>query len=232
LDPKKNVVLIHGRNGFGKTSFINALKLFFVGTSDLEIRTMRGSRQYTQRDYILGAGAEWEGAFNRRALANKEKECSISVTWEEPLGVVSATRSWTIDGPTSVLENLHISADFPVEAGTLDDAEQRQDFIERRLPPTLVPFFIYDAEQVQRIAESNSEAVLEQIERLLDITAINTADTYVGRVLQKLRRDSNARGEQLRLEELRGHYEVARSTKGQTDAEIEMLEAPKLKSCR
>ncbi len=223
-DPKKNVVLIHGRNGFGKTSFINSLKLFFVGSEDDEIRAVIRGRQYSARDYILGGGAEWEGAFNRRALADKEKECSITVTWRETKGVVVAKRSWTIEGPAAVREHLQIWPGFEVEEGTLEDAEQRQDFVDRRLPRALVPFFIYDAEHVQRIAESNSEAVLEQIERLLDITAINTADTYVGRVLQKLRRESNARQEQLKLESLRGQHEVAVAKRGTVDAEIEAAE--------
>lgn len=223
-DKRKNVVLIHGRNGFGKTSFINALKLFFVGYSDGEIRIVSKGRQYNSREYMLGGGAEWEGAFNRRALAEKEKVCSISVTWREPQGVVVGTRSWTIDGPNSVSERLDIVPEFLVDEDTLDDAEQRQAFLERRLPRALVPFFIYDAEQVQRIAESNSEAGLEQIERLLDITAINTADTYLSKVLLKLRRESDAKGEQFKLEALRGQYDVAIANKGRIESEIDVAE--------
>jgi DNA sulfur modification protein DndD len=223
-DAARNVVLIHGRNGYGKTSFINALKLFFVGYSDSEIRIVSKGRQYNAREYMLGGGAEWEGAFNRRALADKEKICSISVTWTEPQGIVVATRSWTIDGPNSITERLDIVPEFPVDEDALDDAEQRQAFLERRLPRALVPFFIYDAEQVQRIAESNSEAGLEQIERLLDITAINTADIYLSKVLQKLRRESDAKGEQYKLEALRGQYDVSNANKGRIESEIDIAE--------
>lgn len=223
VDPIRKVVLIHGRNGFGKTSFINALKLFFVGSGNEDIRAVSRGRVYSPRDYILGSGAEWEGVFNRRALAAKEAECSISVTWREPQGVVTGTRAWRLDG-TSCIETLHISPDFAVEEETLADAEQRQAFLERRLPCASVPFFIYDAEQIQRIAESNSEAMLEQIELLLDITAINTAESYVAKALQKLRRESDARQEQSALEVLRGKYDLACANKRQIDAEIESSE--------
>lgn len=220
----QNVILIHGRNGFGKTSFINSLILFFVGSSDGELRTVSRGKQYSPREYMLGRGAEWEGVFNRKALAAKEKECSISVTWQEARGQVTATRSWTLDGPSSIVESLMIKPSFVTEEDVLDDAEQRQEFLNRRLPRKLVPLFIYDAEQVQKIAESNSEAVLEQVERLLDITSINTADTYLSRVLQKLRRDSDARHEQFRLEQLRGQYDVERSKRSQVELEIENSE--------
>lgn len=220
----RNVILIHGRNGYGKTSFINSLILFFVGSADGELRTVSRGKQYSPREYMLGRGSEWEGVFNRKALAAKEKECSISVTWEESRGEVTATRSWTLDGPASIVESLVIAPSFLTDEDVLDDAEQRQEFLNRRLPRKLVPLFIYDAEQVQKIAESNSEAVLEQVERLLDITSINTADTYLSRVLQKLRRDSDARHEQYRLEQLRGQYEVERSKRLQVELEIENAE--------
>lgn len=220
----RNVFLIHGRNGFGKTSFINSLILFFVGSGDTELRTVSKGKQYTSREYMLGRGAEWEGVFNRKALAAKEKECSISVTWEEARGTVIATRSWSLEGTSTIVETLVIQPSFVTDEDILDDAEQRQEFLNRRLPRSLVPLFIYDAEQVQKIAESNSEAVLEQVERLLDITSINTADNYLSRVLQKLRRDSNARQEQLRLEQLRGQYEVERSKRSQVELEIDNFE--------
>jgi len=220
----RNVILIHGRNGFGKTSFINSLILFFVGSADGEIRTVTRGKQYSPREYMLGRGAEWEGVFNRKALADKEKECSISVTWEESKGTVTATRAWVLDGPSTISETLTINPSFVTEEDVLDDPEHRQEFLNRRLPRSLVPLFIYDAEQVQKIAESNSEAVLEQVERLLDITSINTADTYLSRVLQKLRRDSDARQEQLRLEQIRGQYDMERAKRSQVDLEIEGLE--------
>jgi DNA sulfur modification protein DndD len=220
----RNVILIHGRNGFGKTSFINSLILFFVGSGDSELRTVSRGKQYSPREYMLGRGAEWEGVFNRKALAAKAKECSISVTWEEPRGTVIATRSWSLEGTSTIVETLVIKPSFVTDEDVLDEAEQRQEFLNRRLPRSLVPLFIYDAEQVQKIAESNSEAVLEQVERLLDITSINTADNYLSRVLQKLRRDSDARQEQLRLEQLRGQYEVERSKRSQIELEIDNFE--------
>ncbi|KPC49590.1 AAA family ATPase [Amantichitinum ursilacus] len=220
----KNVILIHGRNGFGKTSFINSLILFFVGSGDTELRTVSRGKLYSPREYMLGRGAEWEGVFNRKALAAGEAECSISVTWQESKGTVTAVRSWVLDGTSAIVETLSVKPSFATDQDVLDEAEQRQEFLNRRLPRSLVPFFIYDAEQVQKIAESNSEAVLEQVERLLDITSINTADSYLSRVLQKLRRDSDAKQEQLRLEELRGQYEVERSKRSQIELEIDNFE--------
>lgn len=220
VDEDKNVILIHGRNGHGKTSFINSLKLFFLGSDDTEMRNASRGRMYTTREYMLGSGPEWEGAFNRRALADKETSASVAVTWQEKDGVVTATRSWTIDGPNSVTEWLEIDPEYTYEEGAFDEFDLCQAFLDKRLPRSLVPLFIYDAEQVQRIAESNSEAGYEQIVRLLDITSLNTAETFLERVVTKLKRESDASSEQYRYEKLRADFDVANAEKIKIESDL------------
>lgn len=54
-----------------------------------------------------------------------------------------------------------------------------------------MPFFIYDGERVQQIAEANREGQLQQIEQLLDLADIDVVDEYLGRNLTAWRRESN-----------------------------------------
>lgn len=198
----RNVILIHGRNGYGKTSFINSLKLLFLGFDPELTHKVHAGWKLKPHEYLLGTGDNWEGIFNRRARASGERDCSITLRWRETLGAVTVTRRWELDNHTAFREHLDIQPEFAVDDDELNDDEKRQEFLERRLPKALLPFFIYDAEQVQRLAEANEEGLLEQIERLLDITALNTAEEYLNKVLAKFRRSGAARTAQLQLDEL------------------------------
>jgi DNA sulfur modification protein DndD len=56
-DPAHNVVLIHGRNGFGKTSFINSMKLLFLGLHPELTHNVRPPHKLRPEEYLLGSGA-------------------------------------------------------------------------------------------------------------------------------------------------------------------------------
>ena len=91
---ERPLVLISGRNGFGKTSFINSVKLLFLGTSSEMLRnvTVGADIKLRQNTYLLGYGREWRGAFNRRARdeANADNRYGIRIVWEEDQGEVIA----------------------------------------------------------------------------------------------------------------------------------------------
>lgn len=219
-DVARNVVLIHGRNGFGKTSFINAMKLLFLGLHPELTHSVRPNHKMGPEEYLLGGGPEWEGAFNRHAMRDGETTCGIRLRWLEESGFVNVARTWTLDRHRGFTEVLTVEPEFQVEDGELDTAEQKEEFIERRLPKALLPFFIYDAEQVQRIAEANMEGTIEQIERLLDITTTRLAEDTLSRVLKKIRSTGNARNEQIKLDNLRNRLDAQRIQTAQIETEI------------
>lgn len=96
-DDGRNVLLIWGRNGYGKTSFLNSLKLLLTGVSD-ELRwTIHVGREFKRDHYLLGMGDEWIGIFNRQARTAGEKEFGVSLVWREEAGTVSVERSWQVD---------------------------------------------------------------------------------------------------------------------------------------
>jgi DNA sulfur modification protein DndD len=81
-----------------------------------------------------------------------------------------------------------------------------------------VPFFFYDGEQVQQIAEANREGQLRQIERLLDISTIDTLDEYLGRAISKWRQSAQAPEIQADLKQLEGQ-------KQQSEGQLQSLQA-------
>lgn len=217
---ERPLVLISGRNGFGKTSFINSVKLLFLGTSaDMLQRVIDGAK-LRPNSYLLGHGKEWRGIFNRRAreIGEPDTRYGVRIKWREDQGTVAAERYWTLAG-NEVRHHLHIETDFDTDFGRIiDDDESAEEFLERRLPKSVVPFFFYDGEQVQQIAEANREGQLRQIERLLDISTIDTLDEYLGRAISKWRQSAQAPEIQADLKQLEGQ-------KQQSEGQLQSLQA-------
>ncbi|MBK5970037.1 MULTISPECIES: DNA sulfur modification protein DndD [Thiorhodovibrio] len=166
--PGRNICLIMGQNGFGKTSLLNALKLLFTGACNEPLRrAVQRKRMPTVQQYVLGAGDDWWGIMNRRARIDGETRCAVELRWTENGQMVRAERSWTIEGDTW-------QEQLAVQAGEARfDDEAAQEFLDRRLPPDYVDFFFFDGEQIQALAEANRDTQQREMERILGIGAID-----------------------------------------------------------
>lgn len=188
----RNVVLIWGRNGYGKTSFINSLKLALAGVTDDLRAGVHTGRNFKRDHYLLGMADEWMGVFNRQARAAGEKIFGVTLEWIEPAGKVKLERIWTLEGK-SVTERLELTPLFgdkpAVDMDNILEGESRA-FIQERLPELLLPFFIYDAERVQQLAEANREGQMKQVEQLLDLANIDVISAYLGKNLVTWRSES------------------------------------------
>lgn len=193
-----NILLIWGRNGYGKTSFINCLKLALGGVSDDLRSSIYPGRSLKRDHYLLGLADEWIGIFNRRARSSSaQKKFGVRLEWTEASGLVTLEREWVFDGK-KVSERLEITPSFgekpAVDIDAPLDGESRA-FIEQRLPSALLPFFIYDAERVQQLAEANRQGQMQQIEEILDLADIDVIDHYLGNNLTAWRREAKDRNQ-------------------------------------
>lgn len=226
----RNVLLIWGRNGYGKTSFLNGLKLLLTGVSD-ELRGSVHSGRNIKRDhYLLGMGDEWIGIFNRQARAAGEKEFGVTLEWREADGTVVVERRWLLE-KGSVEEILSVKPSF---GDVLEDRNgniegEARAFIQGRLPEAVMPFFIYDGERVQQLAEANREGQMQQIEQLLDLADIDVIDEYLSRNLTNWRRESSDASQHrinaLRYEIQSGEEKLAGVLADQKSLEEEISEA-------
>lgn len=192
-----NVLLIWGRNGYGKTSFINSLKLALAGISDDLRASIHLGRSLKRDHYILGAANEWSGIFNRKSRARGDKKFGVRLEWIETSGLVTLEREWTLEGKR-ISERLEISPSFgdkpAIDIDGPLDGDSRA-FIEQRLPSALLPFFVYDAERVQQLAEANRDGQMHQIEEILDLVDIDVIEQYLGNNLTLWRRESKDRNQ-------------------------------------
>ncbi|MCP4112926.1 MAG: DNA sulfur modification protein DndD [Desulfobacteraceae bacterium] len=215
-EPGRNIVLISGRNGYGKTSFINSVKLLFGGVTDSMRSGLQVGRTPTHKQYVHGLGDDWLGIMNRRARAKGEKECWIQIRWKENFGTVTARRTWYID-KSNYKDNLDIETSFT------EKIEDTQKFLNERLPPDYIPFFFFDGEQIRVIAEANRDRQTQHIEGILNISPLNNLMDSLKRVKSNLRRgemEESAKAELARLEKEKAELEAKQAINYQEQEEL------------
>ncbi|NGP16527.1 AAA family ATPase [Devosia aurantiaca] len=168
--PDKNIVLIWGRNGMGKTSFLNAMKLLFTGAEQTEFRMVGvPPAPLSGPQYVLGDGSQWTGLINREArrrasALGEPVTAQIVASWLDNVGeTVTATRWWTVEAE-------EYTTGIIVERGSdRKTAQPAQAILEDTIPSRLVRFFFFDGEDIKSLAES-SGSYQADFNRLLQIT--------------------------------------------------------------
>ncbi len=163
--PRRNIVLIGGRNGCGKTSLLEAIRVCFYGPQVLDGIAERR----TYDDYI-------RARVNRNAFDDKNVESSVRVEFSYTLrgreSKFSVERCWTVvDG--DVKETLKVVRDgVPLRDIEMDHWQQ---FLNELIPPGVIQFFFFDAEQIQSLAQDGDPGayLVEAINALLDIDILD-----------------------------------------------------------
>ena len=183
----RNIVLIWGRNGSGKTSFLNALKLLFTGVEHPSSRIVGfPPRPLAPRQFVIGDGAGWSGLINQPARRRAERDrvpavARVKATWESDGLTVTAERQWTYDGAT-FKESLRVFDGN--ERLAMDPAEAR---LEDFLPKDFVGFFFFDGEDIKSLAES-AERKQSDFDKLLRIAFLEEATAELKKVMTERQR--------------------------------------------
>ena len=178
----QNIVVIWGRNGMGKTSFLNALKLLFTGVDHPSSRSVGfPPRPLGSRQYVVGDGAGWSGLINQPARRRAARDgvpviASVKATWESDGLTVTAERQWTYDGAT-FKESLRVFDGK--ERLVMEAAEAR---LEDFLPKDFVGFFFFDGEDIKSMAES-AERKQSDFDKLLRIAFLNEATAELKKLI-------------------------------------------------
>ena len=204
---RKNVLLISGRNGFGKTNFINSLKLVFAGVTE----ELRSSAIFTHelRDnhYLLGSGSEWLGVMNRRARMEGERDFGVEIRWQEKSGTVTVKRFWSVQR-SKPSQKLTIRATF---LDTVLEDDLAQNFLDLRLPESYIPFFFFDGEQIQQIVEAKRPEQRRHIEQILNISRVETLIEYLGKSISEWQREAMEAEAKAELVKLEGELNACRA---------------------
>ncbi|NDV70384.1 DNA sulfur modification protein DndD [Dysgonomonas sp. 25] len=166
----KNVIVISGKNGFGKTTFLMSLVWCLYGkqmekVDDLYEKEIRDKGNYTK--YI-------SESLNRKAREEGENEFSVSVTFCDvkipDITCSEVTIKRTYNVITSASDKIEVLVDgYPNQL--VDDFSKNnqqgeeifiRDFI---LPIEIAKFFFFDAEKIVSLAEVNSTLQRQQLSK-------------------------------------------------------------------
>ncbi|MCA1791373.1 MAG: AAA family ATPase, partial [Thioalkalivibrio sp.] len=225
VTPEKNVILIWGLNGMGKTSFLNALRLVFYGAEGPERIRRVGfpPRTLTPKQYVLGDGGAWTGLLNSRvrhraAATGEQVTARVRLQWRTSDGItVTAERQW-IEVPGGFKQHLYVWDGE--QRLTADPAELRlQDF----MPHDYVDFFFFDGEDIKHLAESDERKSID-FDKLLRVSFLEVLRDQLKDVARERTRTGAAealRTQIARAEELLTQARVTVESDGQRVAELD-----------
>lgn len=176
----KNVVLIGGKNGFGKTSFLEAIVLCLFGRHGMPLigraSLEEGEKlEFSYNDFL-------ERALHGQAISQGRSSASITITFE---GVqeekIRIQRKWHFTGSgrhRADQEEVTIYEGQDEDLLTIPRLEDRHEFVhsyvsQKFIVPSLAQFFLFDGEQVRKLAEKNMAAqVRKGIEGILGVPVV------------------------------------------------------------
>ena len=209
------VVLIGGRNGSGKTSLLEAIRLCLHGR-----RVLGNPRNGDYHDYL-------RSRVHRESHSAQDSHASVQVDVETvEVGhrhTYEVARSWR--NAADVNEALQVRRDGEELQEVF--ADQYQAFLDELMPLGLAEFFFFDGERIQQLAEEDGSdrVVADSIRGLLglDLTSRLQADMTIlmrgrngGRPLGDLQ--AKVEATELRLSEVREHVERLKADR--SDAEL------------
>ncbi len=179
----KNLYLIYGDNGFGKTSFIKSLKLLFKGTPFSKSQNILFDGRSLEGRFFFGReGSTNEGLFNKKAVYEDKNEFFIE------LHLVYNDREITIKRKWKVYPNIKETLSFIDEENEYY-GNMAQEKINQILPQSFVDFFIFDGEEIGKMAEELRGELKSKIQDILNIKPLDKAINQT----RKLRRDYAAK---------------------------------------
>ena len=170
LSPKdgRSIILFGGKNGAGKSTVLEALRLCLYGAGALGVAVSKD-------DYLSFLGSRIHTnphALIQPTFASIQVEFSYSQA--DGLGTYKVTRSWERRNGNKVSEFLSVERN----GKTLEEieAENWQDFIRELIPPGVSQLFFFDGEKIQQLAEdtTDQQALADAIKSLLGVDIVES----------------------------------------------------------
>ena len=195
----QNTTIIHGNNGSGKTSLLNAFT-------------------WVLYDKFSAAFASTEQLVNKRAIAETQKgqavECWVEIAWEHEgkrYRVKRACRGYKNEsdfdaGKTQL--TMWVSGD---DGKWNIPNQQPDDIINQILPATLHQYFFFDGERIEEIVRSDKKAEIAEATKIfLGVEVINRSIRHLGDAKKTLENELKAIGDSETKQLLRQQEKIER----------------------
>ena len=172
---KKNITLVGGMNGRGKTTILDAIFLCLYGRKAIE--------------YIVGKKEAYNKVLKDRINKSADdKTTHVKITMvmdDDEDTIISITRTWS-------QTNSKISTDLIVEKNGIEDtylSENWEYYVEELIPYGIAKFFFFDNEKISQIADDDAfDKIKDSIKSVMGVTTVETLCTHI----EKIRKDKNA----------------------------------------
>jgi DNA sulfur modification protein DndD len=156
---RKNLILVGGLNGAGKTTILNAINYVLFGRQGMSEKEFEDS---------------FISAINDRAYDEGHRECSLELTLEDENETITITVTWSFDRQKKLInENRSVFVQTPTSTDsreTYNSSEEYLDFINRRIPFDVAPFFIFDGEKIQELVERQDQKLMkDSIQKIVSL---------------------------------------------------------------
>lgn len=233
----KNIIVISGKNGFGKTTFLMSLVWCLYGkqmelVDELYAKEIKDKKNYS--NYIANS-------LNRKAAEIGETQFSVSIVFANvkipeitTCKEVKITRKY--DVITSSLDQVEVLIDGMhneiIDDLSKDNQKGEEVFIrEYILPIEIAKFFFFDAEKIVSLAEVNSQLQRKQLSKAYsEVLGIQKYEDLKANLEEKqddYRKLSAKPEDQDELIELRADIDLAEVAISRTEKHIEDLEIKK-----
>lgn len=165
---KRNIILIGGENGAGKTTIFEAVKLCMFG------KQFSGS-VIPNKKYLKYIG----DAKNKNSIKEKDESYFIEISIELdnvfPVYSITLRREWIFED-SGIKEDFNILRDgIPLE---IVSQEYWEDYITRMIPPYITDYFFFDGERMNELTEGdNAENILRESAR--DLIGLKLYETLI-----------------------------------------------------
>jgi DNA sulfur modification protein DndD len=225
-DGKKNIFVVSGRNGFGKTTFLMSMVWCLYGRNMQEVDDLYKKEIADQGGYSKYI----VNSLNRLAKSEEDYSFYVSVTFtdvsipEVPCKEIVVKRSYNVK--TSVAEEVEVLIDgYPSELAK----EVGQEIFIREfiMPIEIAKFFFFDAEKIVNLAEVNTPEQRRNLSRayseVLGIKKYEDLKNELESLQLKLRQDSATATEKGQLKHLEAEVETCEARIIENNRRIEEL---------
>jgi DNA sulfur modification protein DndD len=208
---QKNIFVVSGRNGFGKTTFLMSMVWCLYGKNMQEVDDLYKKEIVDQGGYSKYI----VNSLNRLAKAEEDYNFYVTITFtdvnipEVPCKEIVVKRSY--NAKTSVAEEVEVLIDgYPSELAK----EVGQEIFIREfiMPIEIAKFFFFDAEKIVNLAEVNTAEQRKNLSRayseVLGIKKYEDIKNELENLQLKLRQDSASASEKGQLKQLEAEVET------------------------
>jgi len=208
-DAGKNLVLIGGVNGYGKTTLLEAIYVGLYGDEAIKHKALDTAGLKTK-----GYGHFLETAFHRLASADGQELMEVGVEFSQEIGSsFRVTRKWFFNGKGKYYDQFVVVETKSLTGGwQIRDKEQLPELLTLFVtPPWLAPFFFFDGEKIAVLADEDRTGWIQSgLENLLGVVLAKGLREQLATYITKKLRDVGGVDEQ-RIEALKSKLDAEKA---------------------